>query len=83
MGTRIGKAFELDVDLSAAQEFRSGRGKVQRRFAANVVALDDTEFFEEFRIMNVLVEGRFQVVQRTADDFGNILAAELVKETVI
>ena len=33
--------------------------------------------------MDVLVEGRFEVVERTADDFGNILAAELVKETVV
>ena len=33
--------------------------------------------------MDVLVEGRFQIVERAADDFGNVLAAELVKETVV
>ena len=33
--------------------------------------------------MDVLVECRFEVVERAADDFGNVLAAELVKETVI
>ena len=80
---RVGKAFELDVDLCTAQKFGRRRGKVQRSLAANIVALDDAEFFEEFRIVDVLVECRFQVVERAADDFGNVLAAELVKETVI
>ena len=83
MGARVGEAFELDVDLRTAQKFGRRRGKVQRSLAANVVTLDNAEFFEEFRIVDVLVECRFEVVERATDDFGNILAAELVKETVV
>ena len=83
VGARVGEAFKLDVDLRTAQEFRGSRGEVQRSLAADVVALDDAELFEEFRIVDVLVEGRFEVVERAADDFGNVLAAELVKETVV
>ena len=80
---RVGEAFELDVNLRTTQEFGRRRGKVQRSLAANVVALDNAQLFEEFRIVDVLVERRFEIVERAADDFGNVLATELVKETVI
>ena len=83
MGARVGEAFKLDVNLSAAQKFGRRRGKVQRGLAPNVVALDDEQLLEEFRIVDVLVESLFEVVERAADDFGNVLAAELVKETVV
>ena len=83
VGSGVGEAFELDVNLRTAQKFGRRRGEVQRSLAANVVTLDNAEFFEEFRIVDVLVECRFKVVERAADDFGNVLAAELVKETVV
>ena len=83
VGARVGKAFELDVDLRTAQEFGRRRGEVQRGLAPDVVALDNAQFLEKFRIVDVLVECRFEVIERTADNLGNVLAAELVKETVI
>ncbi len=83
VGAGVGETFKLDVDLSAAQKFCSGGGKVQRSFAANVVALDHMQFFQEFRILDVLVECFFKIVQRATDDFGYVLAAELVEKAVV
>ena len=82
MGARIGKAFKLDVDLRTAKKFGGRRGEVKRGFAPDVVALDDAKLFEEFRIVDVLVKSNLEIVERATDDFGNVLAAELVEETV-
>ena len=65
----------------AVDRFLAFRNRPDVFFDADVV--DNAEFFEEFRIVDVLVECRFKVVERAADDFGNVLAAELVKETVV